>query len=154
MTGVVEAIWVKRFKKGPMDAVAGAELVAGRGILGNANQAGRRQVTIIAAEAWEAMLAELGASLAPSARRANVLVRGIPLARTRGMFLDIGPCRLEIRGETRPCERMDEALPGLRAAMGSEWRGGVFAEVLRGGRIRVGDAVTLLDPNIDLFDRA
>ena len=150
--GKLEAIWIKRFRRGPMDAVEAADLVAGRGLVGNANQGGRRQVTIIDKDAWSDMMRELDASIGPAARRANLLVSGIDLKQTRGSTLQIGDCVLEIMGETRPCERMDEALPGLRAAMSPDWRGGVFATVVRGGRIQQGDAVQLRHANAELFE--
>lgn len=140
----LEAIWIKRSRRGVMDSVAVAELVAGRGLAGNANQGGRRQVTIIELESWHEMMAELGAELTPSARRANLLVSGIRLEHTRGSILRLGGTELEIMGETRPCERMDEALAGLRSAMSPRWRGGVYAMVLRGGHIAVGDDVELV----------
>ena len=50
--GEIAAIWIKRFHGGPMDRVKEAQLVAGRGIVGNANQGGRRQVAIIDEAAW------------------------------------------------------------------------------------------------------
>jgi hypothetical protein len=141
MAGRLEAIWVKRAHRGPMDPVTSAALVAGRGVVGNADQGRRRQVTLIEHEMWDRLMSQLGASVSPGARRANLMVSGIPLARTVNRTLRVGTCRLRVLGETRPCERMDEALPGLRQAMESDWGGGVFAEVLEGGDIAVGAPV-------------
>ena len=143
--GKVEAIWVKRMKRGPMDPVSLARLVAGRGIVGNANQGGRRQVTIIERELWDRATAEIGADAPPTTRRANLMVSGLPLAGTRGKTLEIGDCRIRIFGETKPCWQMEEAVPGLQQALRPEWRGGAFGEVLVGGEIRVGDAIRFAD---------
>lgn len=139
--GAVRAIWLKRAKRGPMDAVISAKLVAGKGLAGNSDQGGKRQVTILAEEAWDEALAELKGSVPPAARRANILVHGIALQQSRGRTLKIGTCRIRIYGETAPCERMDEALPGLQQALSGNWRGGAFGEVLDDGVINIGDPV-------------
>lgn len=138
-SGEIAAIWIKRAKGGPMDSAGGAELVAGAGIVGNANQGGKRQVTVIAEEAWREAERELGSEVDPRARRANVMIRGIDLEQTRGRILRLGGCAIRIFGETRPCELMDRMHDGLREALGTGWRGGVYGEVVEGGVIRIGD---------------
>ncbi len=145
MTGRLEAIWVKRAHRGPMDSVPRAALRAGQGIVGSADQGGRRQVSLIECRAWDAAIEQVGGALEPDARRANLLIGGLSLADSRGRTLRIGRCELRINGETRPCERMDEAHPGLRAALSAPWRGGAFAEVLNDAEIEVGATVEWSD---------
>ena len=139
--GRLAAIWLKRAHRGPMDPVTAANLVEGQGVAGSVDRSRRRQVTILAEEAWNACMTELDADLDPSTRRANLLVSGIELARTRDRVLRVGDARLLIGGEVTPCERMEEALPGLQQTMRPDWRGGAFAQVLSGGTVRVGDVV-------------
>jgi MOSC domain-containing protein YiiM len=139
--GTLERIWLKRGKGGPMDPVDNARLEVDRGLNGNANRGGKRQVTIISKERWAELMDALGANLPPSARRANLMVSGIDLENSRGRVLRVGGTRLKINGETRPCEQMEAAHAGLEELMRERWAGGAFAEVLEGGEIRVGDAV-------------
>ncbi len=139
--GSLEAIWLKCAKGGPMDRVERAVLEAGVGLRDNANRGGRRQVTILSLERWRDLMAALDAELDPRARRANLLVSGVDLEQSRGRVLRVGPARLRINGETRPCEQMEAAHPGLQALMRERWGGGAYAEVLLGGAIAMGDDV-------------
>ncbi len=143
MAGQLEAIWVKRMKRGPMDRLERATCVAGRGLAGNANQGGRRQVTIFSKETWNRLTAAFPAPPDPQVRRGNLLVSGVDLAHSRGKVLQIGPVQIRIFGETRPCEQMDAGLRRLacraRRTVGRRrlWRG---AERRRDPRRRAGDA--------------
>src|SRR5215213_10993419 len=111
--GDVVAIWIKRFKHGPMDPVETAEAIEGRGLETNANQGGKRQVTIIDQVRWREAQDELGIDVDPRKRRANLMLRGVDLEKTNGRLLRIGDCVVRIYGETRPCHQMEEAQRGL-----------------------------------------
>jgi MOSC domain-containing protein YiiM len=143
--GRLEAIWIKRAKRAPMDPAGSATLVAEKGIVGNANQSGKRQVTIIEREVFDRIAAKLPEA-APRMRRANFMVSGLRLAHTRGHTLTVGSVRIRIEGETRPCERMDQQCPGLTQALEPDWNGGVYGVVLDAGEVRVGDAASLMPP--------
>ena len=143
-SGRLVGIWLKPVRKRPMKPVESATLVANRGLLGSADQNGRRQVTIISQERWQHVQQELGAALDPALRRANLMVSGIDLAHTRGKRIRVGNCLIEIWGQTRPCERMDEGFAGLQEALRADWGGGVFGIILEGGQVSIGAEVELL----------
>lgn len=145
VNGRLEAIWLKRAHRGKMDEVQEATAVAGQGLAGSVGRSRRRQITIIERERWESFQRQLGVDIPSSFRRANLMVSGVALARTRGRILRVGSVRLAIGGETTPCERMDEVVPGLRALMRPAWGGGVFAQVLDDGILAVGDVVAFED---------
>jgi MOSC domain-containing protein YiiM len=140
MSGRVEGIWVKRAHRGVMDAVREALLVEGTGIEGSVGRSKRRQVTLIEREVWDDLMREVGGNIDPAARRANIMLSGIRLEETRGRILRIGGTRIVIGGETTPCERMEEACPGLQEAMRPHWRGGAFGQILTTGLVAIGDS--------------
>jgi MOSC domain-containing protein YiiM len=105
---------------------------------------GKRQVTVLSKEAFEAACSELETLLPWTIRRANLLISGTELENSTGKQLRIGDLVLEITGETEPCYRMDEQHDGLKIALQSAWRGGVTCRVIQGGNIKTGDEVQLL----------
>ena len=143
--GELKTIWIKRFKGGPMDEAVAATAIEGKGLEGNADQHPRRQVTVISAESWRAAERELEGAADSVLRRANLLVTGVDLVESRGKVLRVGPVKVRIHGETRPCRRMEESCAGLQAALSPDWRAGAYGDVVEGGEIRVGDAVEMED---------
>lgn len=127
-----------------MDPVSRATVIAGRGIVGDANHGSTRQVTILSDKDWSEVTA--GPSTPdPIVRRANLLVSDLDLVNSRNKILQIGRVRIRLLGETRPCERMDEAQDGLQEAMSVPYGGGAFGEILDDGEIAVGDPVSLYE---------
>ena len=136
-------IWLKPVKGEPLQEMERASVRSNHGLVGNAERGGRRQVTVLSAEDWEAANAQAGSELDPSARRANILVTGLgDLVESTGQVLKVGGARIQVTGETRPCSLMDAAHQGLRAAMEVSWRGGVYGIVLNDADLAVGDEVS------------
>ena len=145
------AIAVRRRSRGAMLELPRAAVTAAQGVADDLRgRPGRRQVTVLSLEAWQAACAAAGRPDLPwTARRANLLVTGIDLAAVNqaaaagadGAVLRIGAVELEVTGETAPCERMEEACPGLLAALAVGGRGGVTCRVRRGGGLAAGDPV-------------
>jgi MOSC domain-containing protein YiiM len=139
--GKLEAIWLKRARGGPMDPVDEAVAVEGRGLEGGADFDRERKVTLVEREVFDRLKRELDDSVEPVMRRANLLVSGIRLEGTQDLTLAVGDLRIHVRGETRPCGRMDEVCVGLMDALGPHWGGGAHGSVLNDATITVGDEV-------------
>lgn len=142
--GCVAGLAVKRQRRESLEPVDAID-VTESGIAGNVPEPELRRITLIAREDWEAALAETGGNLPWHARRANILVEGLPLAGLIRREIAIGPVRLQIHGKTEPCGRMEQLQDGLYKALNRDFRGGVYGSVLQGGTVRIGETVRVLD---------
>ncbi|TKD51059.1 MOSC domain-containing protein [Sphingomonas baiyangensis] len=137
--------------RGPMETLDQVMVSVDGGLAGDFRGAirpggkGRRQVSLIEAGDWAAAMAETGHSLDWWHRRANLLVEEFDLPQLPGARLRIGDVVLEVTQECDPCSRMEEIADGLKAALTPDWRGGVLAKVISGGRVVIGDAITISD---------
>jgi len=142
--GILTSIFIRPEREAPAIGVSVVEAIAAKGLVGDHHtKGGNRQVTILSQQAWDVVCHDLGASLDPKIRKANLLVSGVDLEETAGQIVTIGPVSIRILGETKPCRLMDEAHQGLKAALSQNWRGGAYGEILMSGNITVGDTVTL-----------
>src|SRR4028119_1047738 len=150
--GTVEMVALAAEAEGPMREVPSAEAVAGCGLRGDryergagtfSNPEGRGyDLTLVEAEALEEMSAK-GVELAPAEARRNLVVRGIALDELIGRRFRVG--EVECLGQRRcePCSHLERLTrPGV--LRGLVHRGGLRADVLSDGEIRVGDSVEAL----------
>ena len=127
------------------------EVVVGKGIRRNGRFYGRtnrftgapsrRHVSIIAREQLSEHIAALGLeSLPPGRVRSNIETVGVNLMALVGCHVAIGEAVLHFYEPRTPCAKMDALHAGLRAAMENQ-RQGVMAEIIKPGKIRIGDAL-------------
>ncbi len=132
-------------KRAEMEILDDAEISEQTGVANDfRGKPGKRQVTVISAEAWAAACEELGQEIPWTTRRANLLTEDIELPQCTGDVIEIAGVRLLVTMKVDPCSRMDEQFQGLRSALIPEWRGGVACTVLKGGPVRLGDSVSVL----------
>ena len=152
--GVLVGIARHARPKGPMELLEAVAVTVEGGLDGDCrgrvkpNGRGRRQVTMMERRDWDAAMAELGQAIPWQERRVNLLLDGIDIPQVPGTRIRIGAVELEITVECDPCFRMEAVAPGLEAALTPDWRGGACSRVKAGGRITIGDAVTVIPPSI------
>jgi MOSC domain-containing protein YiiM len=144
------AACVASILEAPGEEVATAEVVTGRGVIGDryAENAGTfstrpgngRDLTLIESEALSAALLPDGRPLSPAAARRNVVTRGIELDALIGRRFHIGEVHCVGRRRCEPCRHLERLTrPGALKAL--VHRGGLRADVVSGGTIAVGDVV-------------
>jgi MOSC domain-containing protein YiiM len=148
--GVVVAIHIAPSGAAPMKAVTTAQAVAGKGLEGDryysklgtySNQAGAgRDVTLIEIEAIEGLKRDYKVQLEPGQARRNIVTRGVALNHLVEQEFRVGDVVLRGMRLCEPCAHM-EKLTVKGAMRGLIHRGGLRAEIVKGGTIRVGDVI-------------
>jgi MOSC domain-containing protein YiiM len=151
--GRIVAIYVAPGEGAPMEARDEVRAIAGKGLEGDryAIEAGKysgtrvddsqRAVTLIEREAVRGAAGEYGIELDESETRRNIVTEGVPLNHLVGREFLVGPVRMRGFDLSHPCAYLEEQTrPGVRKAL--IHRGGLRAEILDDGPIRVGDRVT------------
>jgi MOSC domain-containing protein YiiM len=149
-SGTVDSVHIASAAKAPMQAVNQVEAIPGAGLRGDRYFLKQGtfykpepdfELTFIEAEAIEAMKREYNLGLAASEVRRNVVTRGVPLNHLVGREFTVGGVRVRGIRLCEPCSHL-EALTGLPVIKSLRHRGGLRAQILTQGVIRVGDPVS------------
>ena len=150
--GTVASIHIASAASAPMVSVAEVRAASGRGLEGDRyysragsyfNEPGPgRAVTLIEIEAIEALKRDYGIELSPGESRRNIVTRGVALNHLVGREFRVGEVTLRGIGLCEPCSHLEKlSAKGVQRAL--IHRGGLNAEILIGGVIHIGDAVSL-----------
>lgn len=157
--GILLHIHIAEAASFEMEALHEAICVAGRGIVGDRYYNGSgtyspkpdvREVTLIEQEALDALvrndppLQNGPINIAPIDHRRNLTTRGVPLNHLVGRRFRIGEVILRGGRLNFPCKYLEELL-GLPVFLPLYNRSGLNCGIERGGIIRPGDAIEMLD---------
>jgi MOSC domain-containing protein YiiM len=147
--GTLESVYLAPAAEAPMQAVDHALAIPGVGLEGDryALKQGTFfkpepdfELTLIEAEALEALLRDYAIELAPGEARRNLVTRGVPLNHLVGKEFRVGTVKIRGIRLCEPCSHL-ERLVGQAVIKGLRHRGGLRAQILTEGMIHAGDAV-------------
>jgi MOSC domain-containing protein YiiM len=148
MDGHVERIRIAAEGSAPMESVESVTARPG-GLVGDRYYEGTGyyspfdvcEVTFVAAEALETIDEEFGIDLTDGRHRRNVVTRGVDLQDLLDHRFAVGDVTFEGTRPRPPCAHVEQVADeeGVMEAL-SEGRGGICADVVEGGELRVGDA--------------
>jgi MOSC domain-containing protein YiiM len=139
----------------PLIDVKEIQAVEGKGILGEprfferksrSGEPSRRNITLIEREQLDQHAAGFGIEISPGTIRSNIETIGVDLKALVNQTVQVGDATLFIYEPRTGCAKMDEIREGLREASGGG-RLGVIAQVVKSGKIRVGDAISIRAPS-------
>jgi MOSC domain-containing protein YiiM len=149
--GTVESIHIASTAEGPPKSVAQATAIPGTGLEGDRyalklgtfyKPAPDHELTLIEAEAIEALRRDYQVELAAGDARRNVVTRNVPLNHLVGKEFAIGDVRIRGIRLCEPCDHLQK-VTGKSLIKSLLHRGGLRAQILTQGTISVGDKITL-----------
>jgi MOSC domain-containing protein YiiM len=150
--GTVESIHIASTAEGPPQSVPRATAVPGAGLEGDRyalklgtfyKPAPDHELTLIEAEAIEALRRDYQVELAAGDARRNIVTRNVPLNHLVGMEFAIGDVRIRGIRLCEPCDHLQK-VTGKSLIKGLLHRGGLRAQILTEGTIRVGDVISII----------
>lgn len=153
--GIVESIYIASAAAAPTKAVEAVLAIPQVGLEGDryALKQGTfykpdpdRELTLIEAEAIDALGREYGIELAAGDARRNLVTRGVALNHLVGREFTIGDVRIRGIRLCEPCGHLQK-VTGKPVIKGLIHRGGLRAQILCEGLIHAGDRVCWNDSN-------
>jgi len=147
--GTVISINVARSAEAPMESVAEVRAIPGKGLEGDRYSLKQgtfykpqpdRELTLVEAEAIEAFRDDFKVDFDLSATRRNLVTRGVPLNHLVGKEFWIGDVKARGLRLCEPCSHL-QSLSHPKVLPGLVHRGGLRAQILSEGTIRVGETV-------------